>query len=78
MTVYFSGYVGTDAEWLDRSIVLTTRPWWPRRCTVTNKWLWIRPAVRVRRIITGPGDPVVIDHWVESRAYTIQTLKGWK
>lgn len=77
MTVYFSGYVGTDADWLERSFVSTARPWWPQRCCITNKWLWIRPAVLVRRIITGPGDPVVIDHWVAPWAYTLQTLKGW-
>lgn len=77
MGSYFSGYIHSDAEWISLSQICTLRPWRPRRCCVTNKWLWIRPAVLIRRVITGPGDPAVIDHWVDSRAYTLQTLKGW-
>lgn len=77
MGSYFSGYVHTDQEWIDLSNVREARPWWPQRCCVTNKLLWLKKAVLVRRVITGPGFPAVIDNWVDARAYTIQTLKGW-
>lgn len=77
MTRYFSGYLDTDAEWLDRSQVRVLRPLWPRRCLITNKLLWIKPAVLIRRVIPGPGDYAVIDHWINHRAYTLQCLEGW-
>ena len=76
--IFDNGHLFTNTEWLERSQVRSSRPWWPKRCTVTKKWLWIKPAMLVRRVITGPGTPVVIDHWIEPKAYTIQTLKGWK
>lgn len=66
-----------NAEWLKLSAVNQLRPWWPRRCAISGKWVWIKPAIRVRRMITGPGDPVIIDHWVEAKTFTFQSLKGW-
>ena len=76
MTRYFS-YVGTDQDWLEHSQVRVLRPWWPQRCLITNKLLWIKQAVLVRRVIPGPGDYAVVDRWFEHRAYTLQCLKGW-
>lgn len=76
MGTYF-GDIWTDAAWIERSSIWLTRPWWPHRCTLTNKWLWIKQAILVRRVITGPGTPVIIDYWIEYKAYTLQCLKGW-
>lgn len=78
MGSYFSSYsTYSNQEWLERSMIWSARPWWPQRCIVSNKLLWLKKAVLVRRVITGPGTPVVIDRWVESKTYTMQTLKGW-
>lgn len=67
----------SNVEWMKRSTISLSRPWWPQRCALTNKWLWIKPAMLVRRLLTGPGEPVVIDHWFEPKAYTLQSIKGW-
>lgn len=78
MTCIFDrGHLFTNTEWLARSQVCTLKPWWPQRCLLTKKWIWIKAAIRVRRVITGPGTPIVVDHWIESKAYTLQCLKGW-
>lgn len=76
-SIFDNGHLFTNTEWLDRSHISLTRPWYPKRCVLTKKWLWIKPAMLIRRVITGPGTPVIIDCWIEPKAYTIQTLKGW-
>lgn len=76
MGTYFDS-TGIGQHWMDLSHIQLCRPWWPKRCLLTDKWLWIKPSIRVRRVFTGPGTPVVQDHWMESKAYTLQCLKGW-
>jgi hypothetical protein len=36
---------------------------WPRRCHSTKRLLCFTLAMRGRRIITGPGEPVIEDRW---------------
>jgi hypothetical protein len=36
---------------------------WPRKCYNSGKWIIADIAVRGRRVITGPGDPVIEDRW---------------
>ena len=50
----------------------------PRRCTASGKWLFFCLAYRARRIITGPGEPVVEDYWYSKGEGLIQMLKGNK
>lgn len=76
MGSYFNDII-TDRQYLDRSYIELVRAIWPQRCAITNKWLWIKPAIRVRTVFTGPGTPILIDRWIEPKAYTLQCLKGW-
>jgi hypothetical protein len=46
----------------------------PRRCYTTNRWVW-GLAVRGRRIITGPGEPVIEDRWYHRHEAIIMMLK---
>lgn len=46
----------------------------PRRCYKTKRWLW-GLAVRGRRIITGPGDPIIEDRWYHRHEAIIMMLK---
>lgn len=48
---------------------------WPRRCYNTKRWIW-GLAMRGRSIITGPGEPLVIDRWYHRHEAVIMTLKG--
>lgn len=77
MGTYFPTDMWTDRQWIESSHVSLCRPWWPQRCIITKKLLWITPALCVIRIITGPGMPIKEIHWIEPRAYTLQCLKGW-
>jgi hypothetical protein len=47
----------------------------PRRCHNTGQWVWGR-AVRGRKIVTGPGEPVTIDRWYHRHEAVIMMLKG--
>lgn len=47
---------------------------WPRRCYNTHRWVW-GVAMRGRRIITGPGEPVVEDRWYHRHEAMIMMLK---
>jgi len=47
----------------------------PRRCYNTRRWIWGQ-AVRGRRTITGPGEPVIEDRWYHRHEATIMILKG--
>lgn len=76
---YTERVIGRDyyaiADILDRrNSVKRLRPLLPKRCCLTNKWLWLKPAVRTRRILTGPGDPIVLEHWIAAPAYTLLVL----
>jgi hypothetical protein len=49
---------------------------WPRRCYETQRWIWMRTAYKFRRVITGPGEPVVEDRWVGKHEFMTGVLKG--
>lgn len=48
---------------------------WPRRCYNTGRWLWLETAMRGRRILTGPGEPIVQDRWYDSNEALIMLIK---
>lgn len=47
---------------------------WPRRCYNTGRRLW-GTALLGRRIITGPGEPVIEDRWYHRHEAIIMMLK---
>jgi hypothetical protein len=50
---------------------------WPRRCYNTGRWIW-GLAMRGRRIITGPGEPVLEDRWYHRHEAIIMMLQRGK
>jgi hypothetical protein len=50
---------------------------WPRRCHVTNKWLWFTQAYCARYVITGPGDPAIWVRWYSRKEMLLLKLKGY-
>jgi hypothetical protein len=48
----------------------------PRTCFLSGKRLWGKQAYRGVRIITGPGEPVIEDYWIEKSEFIIWKLKG--
>lgn len=59
----------------DRATWELKRPLWPRRCAITDKFLWFKSSYRGRRIITGPGEPVIEDRWHSKNDHIIWLLK---
>jgi len=47
----------------------------PRRCYNTGRLVW-GVAVRGRRVITGPGEPVIEDRWYHRHEAVLMMLKG--
>ena len=47
----------------------------PRRCNLSNRWMWGN-HIRGIRMISGPGDPVVIEIWNHRDEHLIYKLKG--
>jgi len=47
----------------------------PRRCYNSGRWIW-GVSMRGRMMITGPGDPLIIDRWYHRHEAVIMMLKG--
>lgn len=58
----------------DRAEFAYCTSWWPRRCYNTGRWVW-GAAMRGRRIITGPGEPVIEDRWYHRHEAVIMMIK---
>lgn len=59
----------------DRAVFQYKYSFVPRRCYNTQQ-LVLGLAVRGRRVITGPGDPVVEDRWYHRHEAVLMMLKG--
>lgn len=49
---------------------------WPRKCLATNKSLWLKKAMVGKRVLTGPGEPIIEYHWLSKDAFVFEKLKG--
>lgn len=47
----------------------------PRRCDISKRWIWGRHC-RGQAIISGPGDPCIIDIWNHRDEHLLYKLKG--
>jgi hypothetical protein len=48
----------------------------PRNCFLSGKPLWGRLAYHGVRVITGPGESIYEDYWIEKQEFIIWNLKG--
>ena len=48
----------------------------PRQCAVSGQRIWLEPAYRGTRVITGPGTPVVEHYWINRIEFMIWRLKN--
>jgi hypothetical protein len=48
----------------------------PRTCFLTSKPLWGKQAYHGVRVITGPGEPVYEDYWIEKNEFMLWNLRG--
>ena len=64
-----------DKRFLSQGYNQLTWSLWPRRCHVSNRWLWLTQAYRAMYIINGPGEPAVWIRWYSSTEMMILKLK---
>ena len=43
--------------------------WIPKKCFLSEKPLWGKQAYHAQRIITGPGDPVIENYWLDKTEF---------
>ena len=50
--------------------------WCPRRCFLSDRWIWLQLGYQGIAVWTGPGDPIVETRWVTKEEYLFGMLKG--
>lgn len=50
--------------------------WLPKKSDNSGNRIWLKKAYRFRRVITGPGEPVIEDRWLTTDEAIVQILKG--
>lgn len=60
--------------------VKTCRSWLPRRCPLSGKWLFLKPATKMRRYVPSEkslgGYAIKETYWVCPRTWLYYCLKG--
>jgi hypothetical protein len=49
---------------------------WPRKCAMSKQNLWGKKAYKGTLMITGPGDPIFITHWLSREQFLISKIRG--
>jgi hypothetical protein len=49
--------------------------WFPKKCYLTGKRIWLTYGYRLTRIITGPGDTLFEYRWHDKNEHLIWKLK---
>lgn len=49
---------------------------WPRRCLISNKLIWLKYGYKGTAMWTGPGTPVYEYQWHDATEHLIWKLKG--
>ena len=50
--------------------------WFPKRCYLTNKILWLEKAYKQTAMWTGPGDPVFENRYYDKNHFLLAKIKG--
>jgi hypothetical protein len=50
--------------------------WWPRRCGLSDKRIWLKRAYCGTAVWTGPGDSVYEYRWLTKESFTVAALGG--
>jgi len=44
--------------------------WLPKKCFLSGKPLWGKKAYYAQNWLTGPGDPIPVDYWLDKFEFT--------
>ena len=50
--------------------------WFPEKCEITGKRLWLTNAYRQTAMWTGPDEPVFEHRWYDKNEFLIAKIKG--
>jgi hypothetical protein len=50
--------------------------WLPKKCFLSGKPLWGKYAYYAQNWLTGPGDPIPVDYWLDKNEFLVWNLKG--
>lgn len=72
------GYRFNSDDWVfyKRAVWRHKFAWFPRRCDVSKKTIWMTMAYKGIATYTGPGDPVCEYKWLSKEVFMISRLKG--
>lgn len=62
-----------SSRWYDEA---EKRSLLPRKCYVSNKPLLFKKCVRLRRWVSGPGTPVLLEYWIDEKEFLMLQLAG--
>ena len=74
--VEYINYEMNTPTFLDGASVELKFTWLPKKCQLTQKWLWLRPAYRAMRVWTGPGEPVFEYRWFKCYDFLLWRIKN--
>lgn len=60
---------------ISRATVEQVYVWWPQRCDITGKRLWLTQAYKGIAVWTGPGEPIEEVRYYDAAEYLMQQLK---
>jgi hypothetical protein len=67
-------------DWYDsffrKAIWKLTFAWLPRRCLLSNRWIWLQLGYQGTAMWTGPGTPVFEVRWLTKEEFLVASLKG--
>ena len=63
-------------DFVNQAIWYVKFAWWPQRCWISNRLIWLELAYKGTAMWTGPGDPLFEYHWVNKNEYLVAKIKG--
>jgi hypothetical protein len=72
---YIPKAISLEDAFYRRAIWKLRFSFWPRRCKISNKLIWLKRGYEGVAMWTGPGDPVFEVHWHDKNAHMIYELK---
>lgn len=73
-----------DQESSDNFFMKRIKTWkvtfafFPKKCAVSDKKIFLKYAYKGTYMLTGPGDPIFINYWVDKTEFLLWNLKGRK
>lgn len=75
MTEYETMWYG-ESMWRDRAVWSMMFCWFPVKCHITKRFMWLKMAYCGTLMFHGPGEPVTDFRWHDPEQHLIWLLKS--